>query len=181
MNENNFRDDKNIKKENDEKYLKDTIIKISKIISHNDNETINEINYLMNNTDDYIKDKPRKIENKDDAKRIGNLLYWLIMVDTLKKHKYVCELDWKEELEIFIDSLSKLKTFNININKDIFNKDDTIKEWCKIIDDKYETKIGCIDIDSDSYVLLLTDKNEISKLRKLAEEIDERIDYGKNC
>ena len=42
------------------------------------------------------------------------------MVDTLEKYNYVCERDWKDEFEDFIYFLSNLKTFDIDINYDIF-------------------------------------------------------------
>lgn len=158
--------------------LQNSILHISKIISHNDSVVINEINNLMNNKDIYIKSNERGIDKNCD----NNTLFWLIMVDVLEKHNYVCERDWNDEFEDFIYFLSNLKTFDIDINNDIFNKDESIVEWCKIIDSKYEPKcIGCIDIDSDSYVLFVSNNHEINELKRLATEISKKVDYAKNC
>lgn len=180
-------DNKNIKNEENKKiqvdnlvtddtYIKNSIINISKIISHNDNEVINEINNLMNNKDNYIT------ERGIDENCSVNILFWFIMVDTLEKYNYVCERDWKDEFEDFIYFLSNLKTFDLDIDNDIFNKDESIIEWCKIIDSKCEPKcIGCIDIDSDSYVLFVSNNDEINELKRLAREISNNIDYAKNC
>lgn len=162
----------------DETDLQNSILHISKIISHNDSEVINEINNLMNNKDVYIKNNEREIDENCSA----NILFWLIMVDTLEKYNYVCERDWKDEFEDFMYFLSNLKTFDININNDIFNKDESIIEWCTIIDSKCEPKcIGCIDIDSDSYVLFVSNNDEMNELKQLSAEISKRIDYAKNC
>lgn len=60
--------------------------------------------------------------------------------------------------------------------------DESIIEWCKTIDSKYEPKcIGCIDIDSDSYILFVSNNDEINELKRLSEEISKKIDYAKNC
>lgn len=162
----------------DDTYLKNSIINISKVISHNDSEVINEINNLMNNKDNYIKNNERGIDENCST----SILFWLIMVDTLEKYNYVCERDWKDEFEDFIYFISNLKTFNLDINNDIFNKDESITEWCKIIDSKCEPKcIGCIDIDSDSYVLFVSNNDEINELKRLAREISKKIECAKNC
>lgn len=162
----------------DETDLQNSILHISKIISHNDSTVINEISNLMNNKDIYIKKSEREIDENCSV----NTLFWLIMVDTLKKYNYICERDWKDEFEDFIYFLSNLKNFDIDINYDIFNKDESIIEWCKIIDSKYEPKcIGCIDIDSDSYVLFVSNNDEINELKQLSAEISKKIDYAKNC
>ncbi len=162
----------------DTTYLKNIIIDISKVISHNDTEVINEINNIMNKKDNYIKNNERGIdENCDDS-----TLFWLIMVDILEKYNYVCESDWKDESEDFIYSISNLKTFDLDVNNDIFNEDESIIEWCKIIDSRCEPKcIGCIDIDSDSYVLFVSNNDEINELKRLAREISKKIEYAKNC
>lgn len=132
----------------------------------------------MNNKDNYIKNNERGIDEKCNA----NILFWLIMVDTLEKYNYVCERDWKDEFEDFIYFLSNLKTFDIDINNNVFNKDESIIEWCTIIDGKYEPKcIGCIDIDSDSYVLFVSNNDEINELKRLSREISKKIDYARNC
>lgn len=162
----------------DETDLQNSILHISKIISHNDSTVINEISNLMNNKDIYIKKSEREIDENCSA----NTLFWLIMVDTLEKYNYICERDWKDEFEDFIYFLSNLKNFDIDINYDIFNKDESIIEWCQIIDSKYEPKcIGCIDIDSDSYVLFVSNNDEINELKQLSAEISKKIDYAKNC
>lgn len=182
-------DDEKIKKEDtkknqkdnpvtDESYLQNAIINISKIISHNNNEVINEIVSIMNNRENYIKNSERGIDENCST----DILFWLIMVDTLEKYNYVCERDWKDEFEDFIYFLSNLKTFDIDISNDIFNEDESIVEWCKAIDSKYEPKcIGCIDIDSDSYVLFVSNNDEINELKRLSREISKKIDYAKNC
>ncbi len=167
-----------IKESNNETDLQNSILHISKIISHNDSTVINEISNLMNNKDIYIKKSEREIDENCSA----NTLFWLIMVDTLEKYNYICERDWKDEFEDFIYFLSNLKNFDIDINYDIFNKDESIIEWCQIIDSKYEPKcIGCIDIDSDSYVLFVSNNDEINELKQLSAEISKKIDYAKNC
>lgn len=162
----------------DDTYLKNNIINISNLISHNDSEVIDEINNLMNNKDNYIKNNERGIDEKCST----SILFWLIMVDTLEKYNYVCERDWQDEFDDFIYFISNLKTFNLDINNDIFNKNESITEWCKKIDNNCDPKcIGCIDIDSDSFVLFVSNNDEINELKRLAREISKKIEYAKNC
>ena len=151
---------------------------ISRIISHNDSIVIDEINNLLENKEDYIKNNDRGIDESFD----GNALSWFLMVDTLIKYGYVCERDWKDEFDDFIYFLSNLKTFDLEINTESFNKDAGIVKWCEVIDKTFEPKcIGCIDIDSDSYVLFISSIEEIEDLKKLAASISKKIDYAKNC
>lgn len=161
-------------------------IEIAKIISNNNVDVINEVTECVSNPIKYFqfhKERygDRCIDNADDI----DTIIWIGMVDILINNNYVCERDYKDELEDFTYFMNDLKTMkenNIKITEDLLNQDDdSIPEWCEYLEQKNVMKdfvIAGIDIDSDSYIMFVCLIPVLDKLKILAESINHRIDFA---
>ena len=72
---------------------------------------------------------------------------------------------------------------NLQMEDDWFDEEDTITNWCSILDRRWEIEgfcVGGIDIDSDSYVLFICEVETLKELTKWSNRIDQRIDHAKN-
>lgn len=162
-------------------------IEIAKIISNNNLNVTNEVTECVSNPIKYFQFNKERYEDRCiyNADNI-DIIIWIGMVDILINNNYVCERDYKDELEDFTYFMNDLKTMkenNIKINEDLlYQKDDeSIPEWCEYLKQKDIMKdfvIGGIDIDSDSYVMFVCLVPVIDKLKILAESINHRIDFA---
>ncbi len=113
-------------------------------------------------------------------------IQWLSMVDILAENQYVCEQDWKDELDdflYFVRELKEIKAAALPLEVEWFDKNADIHEWCAIMDGKWKSSGMClagIDIESDSYVLFPCRDDKLNELKKLAKIVSCRIDYAKN-
>lgn len=115
-----------------------------------------------------------------------NTLMWIGCVNILIKNAYAAELDFKCELEDFIFNLGELTTLtskNITLDENDFDADADITVWLSELDKQLAERklcIGGIDIDSDSYVIFLTDVQTLEKLKYNANSAGHKIDYAKH-
>lgn len=115
-----------------------------------------------------------------------NTLMWIGCVNILIKNAYAAELDFSCELEDFIFNLGELTSLtskNIMLDEDDFDSDADITDWLSELDEQLIGRrlcIGGIDIDSDSYVVFLTDIQTLGKLKDNANSVGHKIDYAKN-
>ncbi|MGN0483075.1 MAG: DUF6630 family protein [Lachnospiraceae bacterium] len=106
---------------------------------------------------------------------------WIGLVDELEESRNAFEFDFKVELEEFIWGMEQIKLFDKSLLENVeLNEDESIIEWTEILDKALAkdnmTLIG-FDIDSDSYVISLCEKEKYSKLCSFAEAIGQRIDH----
>ena len=116
----------------------------------------------------------------------ADTLMWIGCVDILINNSYAAELDFSCEPEDFVYALGELRTLaaeNISLDENEFSSDEDITAWLGELDEQLKERglcIGGIDIDSDSYVVFLTDIQTLEKLKDMAGSIGHRIDYAKN-
>ena len=119
-----------------------------------------------------------------DEDETEETIIWLGIADELLDANEAVELDWNPELEdfsYFMKSLADKK--NLQMEDDWFDEEDTITNWCSILDRRWETEgfcVGGIDIDSDSYVLFICEVETLKELTEWSNRIDQRIDHAKN-
>lgn len=119
-----------------------------------------------------------------DEDETEDTIIWLGIADELIDANEAIELDWNPELEdftYFMKSLADKK--NLQIEDDWFDEEDTITNWCSILDRRWEIEgfcVGGIDIDSDSYVLFICKVETLKELREWSNRIDQRIDHAMN-
>lgn len=144
-----FKTDKNEKK--DLSY----IYKITELITNNNSGIINA-----------LKENIMKSDSDDDC--------WLGMVDLLDEEGYAFGIDYKCELEDFLWALKQLKTYSlIDINLSSLNliENENVESWGEEINTALGGRayICMIDIDSDSYELIIVNADVYEKISHIAE------------
>ena len=157
------------------------VLEIAKLISSGDKAVLKDVSAC---TEDPIgwftahQDRygERCILSSDDPE----LIQWLGLVDILEEHGWVCERDWKDELEdfsYFVQNLHGFQKLGLELDADWLDEDEDIPAWCGVLTEKWEgVCVAAIDIDSDSYVLFPVASLQLAQLQKLAEEIGHCID-----
>lgn len=163
------------------------LLEIVKIVSSGNAEIMESARQCVENTADYynthIDDyQDRWLSDEEET----SLLQWIGCIDLLINNKYVCECDWKEEMNEFVFAISSLQgiaSLSLHIDSKWLDEEQSIPQWCETFDDKWE-KSNCVvaafDINSDSYVMFPCKKDEIETLSRLAKHFGYRIDYAKN-
>lgn len=82
---------------------------------------------------------------------------WFGLICILEANGYVCERDWKDELEdfvYFLGNLQNTKAYGLTVDPAWFRPEGDIVEWCTILRKKWgRYVVAAFDINSDSYVL----------------------------
>lgn len=151
-----FKTDKNEKK--DLSY----IYKITELITNNNSGIINA-----------LKENIMKSDSDDDC--------WLSMVDLLDEEGYAFGIDYKCELEDFLWALKQLKTYSlidINLSSLNLNENENVESWGEEINTALGGRayICMIDIDSDSYELIIVNADVYEKISHIAESNGHTID-----
>ena len=173
-----------------EEIINSTIIDIAREISRtdtdeSDKEVMEAIYHCVGDILTYCKDHSEEYEDRcpHPEQENATTLKWLGMVDILQENGYARELDWKCELEDFIFSLQEItkkkKGYEClfeTLKDGTFDEDEDITAWCSHLNETCQPHvIGCIDIDSDSYVIFPTRTTMLDNLKQAAEQIGQRI------
>lgn len=104
-------------------------------------------------------------------------LMWFAIIDELLEVREMTELDWKAELDWFMDDMNELgKKFGISCEEDWFDEDEDVSVWVEELNARWtDHRVGQMEIDSDSYVLFVTDRETARELEKLALSIGQHI------
>ena len=157
------------------------VLEIAKLISSGDEAVMADITactgdpaaWFQTHEDRY---RERGVTSADDLE----LVQWLGLVDILEEHGWVCERDWKDELEdfsYFVQNLHGFQKLGLELDPDWLDEDEDIPAWCGVLTEKWEgVCVAAIDIDSDSYVLFPATAPQFAQLQKLAGEIGHCID-----
>ena len=166
------------------------LMAIGEAISSGDSAVMAEIEKCVKDTEAYFEENEERFEERgieqEDAEDDAEEVRWIALVDILEVNGYVCERDWKDELEDFVYFLGNLKgtkSRELPIDSEWFDEDDDVARWCEILDEKWADKgvcVAAIDIESDSYVLFPYEVKKLSELSELAETLERRIDVAKN-
>ena len=157
------------------------VLEIAKLISSGDEAVLKDITACTEDPADWFTShqdryRERCILSSDDPE----LIQWLGLVDILEEHGWVCERDWKDELEdfsYFVQNLHGFQKLGLELDADWLDEDEDIPAWCGVLTEKWEgVCVAAIDIDSDSYVLFPVASLQLAQLQKLAEEIGHCID-----
>ena len=157
------------------------VVEIAKLISSGDEAVMTDIAACTGEPSAWFEAhqdryEARGVNSAEDA----NLVQWLGLVDILEEHGWVCERDWKDELEdfsYFVQNLHGFQQLGLELDPDWLDEDEDISAWCGVLTEKWEgVCVAAIDIDSDSYVLFPTSTAQLADLQRLAGEIGHRID-----
>ncbi len=160
-----------------------TVVELARVISSGDEAVLRDITactedpagWFTSHQDRY---RERCILSSDDPE----LIQWLGLVDILEEYGWVCERDWKDELEdfsYFVQNLHGFQKLGLELNPDWLDEDEDISAWCDVLTEKWAAqgvRIATIGIDSDSYVLFPAAVPQFDELQRLAGEIGQCID-----
>ena len=158
------------------------VLEIAKLLT--DNETVHaNLRSALDNPDKYFSENEWRyaergvVVGKTDRKT----LYWLALVDELAEGGGLFEVDYKCELEEFLRALERLNNYGLiesAVSSAKLNEDENIEAWGEELNLALcEKAFVCyIDIDSDSYPLVIVDGDALEKVRKLAENNGQRIE-----
>ncbi|MCI8422483.1 MAG: hypothetical protein HFF50_02965 [Lawsonibacter sp.] len=160
------------------------VVEIAKLISAGDEAVMADIAACTGDPAAWFEAhqaryKERCVLSADDLEKIQ----WLGMVDILEEHGWVCERDWKDELEdfsYFVQNLHGSQKLGLEMNPDWFDENEDIPLWCNILTEKWSAqgvRLAAININSDSYVLFPASAEQYSALQTLAKSIGQYIDY----
>lgn len=152
------------------------ICEIARMISSNNSDVMEKINFCVSNTSEYIKVNSQLYENAygDINNYDTDTLCWLGLVEELADIDYLYNVDYKCELEDFLWALKQIKTYNlidIDISSLNLSENEDVESWGEEINTALEGRacICTIDIDSDSYDLIIVSGDVYEKISKIAE------------
>lgn len=161
------------------------LLEIALLISDGDQEVMAEAAECVSDPKRYFEVhieqyEERGVEDSDDL----DLIQWLGLADILEGRGWVCERDWKDELEdflYFMGSLTGITSNRLSLERAWFDSRGDIRQWCQILDEKWAPQEACaaaLDMDSDSYVLFPCKKSDLEELKACASAIGRRIDLA---
>lgn len=156
---------------------------IAALISKNDAEVVKAVKSAIDNPKRYLKQNAERFDNRSidfsDEDFIDEFepeeLLFLAMVDELDSHGYAFEVDWKCSVEDFVWSLEQMKTYGLIsdvISPLELDEDGDVETWGKTLNAALgdRARLGYIDIDSDSYVLIIVSPEVFAKISEIAVE-----------
>lgn len=144
------------------------IEEIAGLITSNDENVMNYIRLCINSPKEYEQQyEMRGLENyKPDFK-------WLCMRDELEEGKYLFSVDYNCGLEDFLWALSQIKSYSLiesTVSKLKLDESQDIEAWGEEINFalKDEAFLCMVDIDSDSYELIIVNHDVYEKIYSIA-------------
>lgn len=161
-----------------EESIKEIYIKLMDSITDSNQEMLLKLRECLDRPTEYYSNNILKYRERgfEDYTTDKEIFFWTI-IDLLVENKYCCELDYKEEVDVFIDSLQNLENVIYFTKENLEYKDD-IFIWCDIINKEWKTKKKCIaqiDTNNDSYVLFVIDVEKLNYISTLANSLSFKI------
>ena len=160
-----------------------TLVEIAQVISGGDAAVLKDISACTEDPLAWFEAHQDRYEERSvDSDSDVELIQWLGLVDILEEHGWVCERDWKDELEdfsYFVQNLHGFQKLGLELDPDWLDEDEDIPAWCGVLTEKWAAqgvRIATIGIDSDSYVLFPAAVPQFDELQRLAGEIGQCID-----
>ena len=158
------------------------VVEIAKLISSGDEAVMADITACTGDPAAWFEAHQDRYEEQGvDSADDKDLVQWLGLVDILEEHGWVCERDWKDELEdfsFFVQTLHGFQALGLKLDPDWLDEDGDISEWCGVLAEQWSAqgvRMAAIGIDSDSYVLFPASAGQLAALQTLAEEIGQYI------
>lgn len=158
------------------------VLEIARLLT--DNETVHaNLRSALDNPDKYFSENEWRyaergvVVGKTDRKT----LYWLALVDELAEGGCVFEVDYKCELEEFLGALERLNNYGLvesAVGSLDLPEDGDVTAWGEELNHALGEKafVCTVDIDSDSYPLVIVSGDVLGKVRALAEKNGQQIE-----
>ena len=158
------------------------ILEIAKLLT--DNETVHtNLKSALDNPDKYFSENEWRYAERGVVvgKADRKTLYWLALVDELAEGGCVFEVDYKCELEEFLGALARLNNYGLiesAVGSLELPEDGDVTAWGEELNPALGEKafVCTVDIDSDSYPLVIVSGDVLEKVRALAEKNGQQIE-----
>ncbi|MEY8328970.1 DUF6630 family protein [Lachnospiraceae bacterium 48-33] len=162
------------------------VLKIAEILSNNCSEILAELSSCVENTEQYYKEHKTKYEI---FKNLGgtvtekdyDCIQWIVLIESLVEQTIAAAFDWKcefEDFSYFVKGAPDKKKYKLPFRKAWFQEDNSIEEWCVILNDKWKSKGACLtqlEMENDSYILLPLLFADYEQVKQLACDIGQNI------
>lgn len=154
------------------------LVKISEKLAFGLDEITSTVKLAMENPQQYIGEFSDELEDRGISEPF-EALPWIALVDALIEHQLADEIDWKEENDDIIEvidqllqrkQLPRVDWTSLHNEHDDETSTDEFLEAISVKLEEQSMALAYLDIDSDSYVLIVVKDHEISELKELAEE-----------
>ena len=159
-----------------------TLVEIAQAISGGDAAVLKDISACTEDPLAWFEAHQDRYEERSvDSDSDVELIQWLGLVDILEEHGWVCERDWKDELEdfsYFVQNLRGFQKLGLELDQDWLDEDEDISAWCGVLAEQWSAqgvRMAVIGIGSDSYVLFPASVGQLTALQTLAKEIGQYI------
>ncbi|SFE62615.1 hypothetical protein SAMN04487969_104235 [Paenibacillus algorifonticola] len=171
--------------EKDDPQLRNTaLLELSRRLAFGQSQIVDEVSEAILHEEDYFVRWFDRLDERGISCPIPELP-WFALVDSLQAEGLACEIDWKEgsyEVASVIENLLARKQllpeaeWNLEHEADeILPTYDFLVKMFKLLQ-VHSITLACMDINSDSYVLITVRMEEYSELRALAARAGYRID-----
>lgn len=156
------------------------IAELARLISSDDTQLMKKIDRMITSPAMYFEDNVGRYDERfvDVNETDADVLMWIGLVDELSEHGYLFGVDWKCEAADFKWALSQLKTGYVipDLSESVLDESKDIVEWGAVINSRLSDHCVCwVDIDSDSYELIIVTAEAYDKISKTAENNGHRI------
>lgn len=112
---------------------------------------------------------PKRAEEIEDA--------WEALYEELLMRGRALELDWKSDRETFLDAVQKLTAgMEFPLDETMLDESESIPVWSGVLNASWSTHVlAAMDMNSDSYVLLVLTKEDFARAAELAKTLLHRI------
>lgn len=165
--------------------VNDTLTAIARDISGNEPAVMQAIQLCTTDIAAWCREHAGQYDNRatNPAQSDPLHLKWLALADILLNEGYARELDWKCELDDLRLALHEICPKNPEaaclaevLDNAPLDEDDDLTVWCAALSEACPGHVlGCIGIDSDSYVIFPAQKNTLATLQQTARRIGQCI------
>lgn len=157
----------------------DAYAKIARILTDNA-ETLRRLDVCFADPAAFARAHEERYDERGmDAHNRISAIAWIGLVDALMEIELACEFDWKEELAEFIAVVRPwAEAAGLAWDTELLEENADIPVWCAALNAAWKEDGFCIlriDIDSDSYVLLLIETERAEQVQRLAAEVGQKM------
>lgn len=169
------------------------VLQLAELLSNQHPDVIKEVSACTEDTKEYYMgnsgsktDLKNGVEDLEFTAEDCSCIQWIVMVKCLLEHGIAIELDWKCELNDFYCCTGQIAGNHSNhlpFCMEWFDEEDSVWEWCGILNAKWAEnqcagKDACLvqlDMESDSYVLLVISPEQFKLAQKYAREAGQNL------
>lgn len=149
-----------------------------------DVDTAERLNHCIHDPRAYYEENAENYyERSLDSDTDDDTIIWLGIVDSLIEQGKMFEFDYSIELEDFIYGIREINKDNLAFDEDHLEEDSDIVEWFQTLYNEWSSMgivIAGMDIDSDSYCVVITTQDAFDMLVTEAEKTGHKIALAQN-